>query len=120
MRLCLGDRVDQIARPELRRIKDHRFTGLTKLVDIVALDALVLNVKDARFLPFAERAEFDVADDCLELGLVEIICELALVETADRRNGLSEDLHLRVGERRPKSERVSAGRSCALLIAPED
>src|SRR5947209_723702 len=94
MRLRFGEWVDQLSRFEFGRIKNRRLARLTELVDVVALDVLILDVEDPRLLPLTQRAEFHVSNDGLELRLVQIVGKLALIETADRGDRLRQNLHL--------------------------
>src|SRR5437763_3812227 len=110
VRLRLGEWMDQLSGFEFGRIKNHGFAGLTELVDVVALDVLILDVENSGLLPLTERTEFHVANDGLELRLVQMIGKLALVEAADRGHRLSQDLHFGIREWRPKAERIGAGR----------
>src|SRR5689334_14652173 len=111
----LGKRVDKLSRLELGWVHDHGLSRLTELIDVVAADVLVLDIEDARLLPFTERAEFHVPDDGLERGLVQVVRDLRLIDCADRANRLRQDLQLRIPERRPESDWVDATAAGALL-----
>src|SRR5262245_61787638 len=87
---CLGERMDQRARFELWRVQDGGLARLTELIEIRPLNVPILDVEDAGLLPFAERTELDVSDHRLELRLVQVVCQLALVDAADRIDGLSQ------------------------------
>jgi len=88
----LGEGLDQFARLELLRIDDDGLAGLAELIDVVPLDVLVLNIKDPRLFPFAERAELHLADDGVEARIVQIRSELALVGAACCGDRLAENL----------------------------
>src|SRR5947209_4049885 len=93
---CLGEGVDQLSRFELRRIHDHSLAGLPKLIDVVALNVLILDIKNSGLFPFAEGTELHIPDDGLEMRLVQIVSELALIDAANCGDSLSQDLHFRV------------------------
>src|SRR5215469_10930486 len=105
----LGVRIDEFAGLELARIHNHSFAGLAELIDVVALDVLVLDVEDARPIPFAERPELNVADDRLECCPVQVVGDFRLIESAHRADRLRKHLQLSIGKGRPESERVDAG-----------
>jgi hypothetical protein len=113
---CPCEGVDEFARFEFRRIYDYGFAGLAELADVICLKILILHEQDSRPFPFADRTEFYIANDGIERRLVQVFCEFGLIDNSDGADRLRQDLHLRVGERRPKSERVDAGAGGPLLI----
>src|SRR5665213_524228 len=95
--------VAEAARLEFRRIEDDLRPRLAELIEVGALDALVLDEQHLAFFPLAVVGEFHVARYRLERGGVDILRELGLVEAADLGDRVAQDLHLGIGE----------GRACA-------
>src|ERR1700674_383069 len=98
-------------------MENDLLSGFSELLDVVTFDILILYGDDARGFPFSILAELDVADDCLERGLVQIFGHLSVVETTDRRDGLLENLHLRIGEWRDvQAEHIDTSGGGARLV----
>src|SRR5580692_1089756 len=104
-----GERVLQFAVLIFRRVKDHLLSGRAILIEIVAVDVLELHQQQPRLRPLAFLVEADVADDRIESVLVDVIGELAVIQTAGRLDRLFEDLHGGIGEGRLiETERIGA------------
>jgi hypothetical protein len=89
--------------------------------DVRALDALELHLEHPRRGPLAVRSELDLADDRVELVLVDVVDDLLLVDALRRFHGLPEHLQVGVRERRKVvAQRVHARLLGLRLIALEE
>ena len=97
------------------------FPGLLELLNIAALDALILHQQNARFGPFSPTAERDRSDHGIEGRLVDVVGKLRIVERADRFDCRFEDLHLGVGVgRKVETDGIDAGCCRTLEIAIQE
>src|SRR5215470_5908854 len=113
------ERILQIARLVLRGIDDDLPSAGEILIQPAAVHVLELHHEEPRRRPFAAFVEADFSDDRLERVLVDVLCELVVVDAGGRRDRLFEHLHGGVGEGRlVETERVGsgAGRSCLVLF----
>src|SRR5262249_13603654 len=100
----------QLAVLVLGRIEDDLLVTGHVLIEPAALNVLELHEQHACRRPFAEFVESDFADDRVERVVVDVACELVVVEAAGRLDCLLQDLHRGIGEGRlVEAERVGAG-----------
>src|SRR5471030_2829946 len=94
--LGLGVRIDECARRETWRPQDGLCPGGLELRYIVALDVLVLHMKDSSVRPSAAGTKLHIANNRAERVIARESRELCVVERSRAANGLLNDLHLRV------------------------
>src|SRR5438552_3064519 len=85
-------RIDDAAGLVLLRPQNDALAGLVELRDVRALDALELHLEHPRRGPLAVGPELDLADDRVELVLVDVVDDLRLIEALRRLDGLPEHL----------------------------
>src|ERR1700680_3193198 len=100
----------------------HRdVTRLSPLLQIATADPVVLHREHARRRPLAVAGEANLAHKGLKLGLVHVIGQLRLVESAGYFDRLLEHLHHGVGVgRQVVTERIDAFLDRALLVLGEE
>jgi len=111
------ERILQIARLVLCGIDDDLPSAGEILIQSAAAHVLKLYHEEPRRCPFAAFVEADFSDDGLERVLVDVLCELIVVEAAGRGDRLFEHLHRGVGEGwLVETERVGSGAGRAFLV----
>ena len=115
------ERILQIARLVLCGIDDDLPSAGEILIQPAAAHVLKLYHEEPRRCPFAAFVEADFSDDGLERVLVDVLCELVVVEAAGRGDRLFEHLHRGVGEGwLVETERVGSGAGRAFLVLLEE
>src|SRR5450759_2900899 len=95
-----GKRIVERTGCELLRFNDDLLSGLLELIEIVANDISILNIKKSRLGPVAVGCERNFADHRIEGGVVNIPANRVCIQALRRRHGLFENLHAGIGVRR--------------------
>src|SRR5262245_2331278 len=90
LRLLVG--VDQLAGLEPGRTDDGLHVHALELIELVALDAVILHGNEARLGPLALLAELHIAHHGLEGGGAEVLGELLVIEAVGTLDGLLDEL----------------------------
>src|SRR5262249_14889411 len=90
--LGLVVRIDHVAGLVFGRPQDHLIAGVAELIEIISRDVLKLAEELARPRPLAILAEPDVAGHRLEGVGVDVIGQLAVIETLGALDGLRQNL----------------------------
>src|SRR5262249_37832418 len=94
LRLLVG--IDHVAGLVLRRREHGLRIHAAELLEVAALDVVILDLQHAALRPLAALAELHVAHDGLERGLADVVGELVVVEALGRLHRLAEDLDVGV------------------------
>src|ERR1700730_11937583 len=119
--LRLLERIDHIAGLEIARREHGLRVHALELIDLAALDAVVLDLQHAALLPLAALAELHVAHDGLERGLADVVGERVVVEALGGLDGIPENLDIGIAPG-PEvvAERVDAFRPGPRLVGLEE
>src|SRR5215813_13254916 len=94
LRLLVG--IDHVAGLVLRRREHGLRVHATELLEVAALDVVVLDLQHAALLPLPALAELHVAHDGLERCLADVVGKLVVVEALGCLHRLAEDLDVGV------------------------
>src|SRR5262249_35440312 len=119
LRLLVG--IDHVAGLVLRRREHGLRVHATELLEVTALDVVVLDLQHAALLPLAALRDLYVARDGLEGGLADVVGELVVVEALGGLHRLAEDLDVGVAPGAEiVAERIDTLRAGAGLVLLEE
>src|SRR5208282_3617333 len=95
-----GERIVERAGCELRRFDDDLRVEPLELLEVVANDTAILNIKKSRLGPVAVGCKADFADHRIEGRFVNITADRVCIQAVRRRHRLFENFHAGIGVRR--------------------
>src|SRR3954454_15391373 len=84
LRFCFLERVDHIAGLVFGRSEHRLRVHAAELVELAALDVVILHLQHSALLPLPAFAELHVAHDRLERGLVNVVGEGIVLQALGR------------------------------------
>src|ERR1019366_4410026 len=112
-----GKGVAELTVCELLGLDNDLLPDLIKLVEVVANDISILDIKNSRLGPVAVGCESNLADHRVEGGLVNVTADRVCIQALRRLHSLFENLHARIGVRRHvKAKEIGTGLFCSGLV----